>query len=147
MDRLPPGGMHADSILVFGGWRAVMKEERSPIQRAAADTSGEPAALSGELLERVIQETLASGAEEACADFWPGLLEVARRFPGEKLVVDPVLIALVKSILGPQFQRALRDGAAWDEIASCIATTLFEDATARDRVNSLWARLQEVTRE
>jgi hypothetical protein len=139
--------MHAESISVFGGCRAVMKEERSPIQRAVVDAGGEPAALSGELLERVIQETLASGAEIACADFWPGLLEVARRFLGEKLVVDPVLIALVKAILGPQFQRGLRDGAAWDEIARCIATTLFEDAVARDRVNALWARIQEVSLE
>lgn len=124
-----------------------MKPERSMNQPAAAERAVEPTTLSGELLDRVIQETLAAGAVEACADSWAGLLEVARRYPQPMLDVDPVLIAMVKSILGNRFRRALRDGNAWDQMASCIATTLFDDAAARERLNSLWARLREVCGE
>jgi len=117
-------------------------------RRLAADTPSAPAPATfrADLLEQVIRETLAASALEPSADLREKLLDVARRYPQAQLELDPVVIEMVKAVLGPQFERSIKELHTWDDMVSCIAQTLFADATARERLNSLWTNLSEASR-
>ena len=96
-----------------------------------------------DLLERVIRETNFEGADDASGVLRDKLLEVARRHPNSQLELDPVVIEMVKVVLGSQLKRSLQGMNKWEEMVSLIAQTLFADSAARERLNSLWTQLSE----
>jgi hypothetical protein len=120
-------------------------DDRQP-KAAEAPASPAPLGLRADLLERVIRETIADSSLETSGDLREKLLEVARRYPQSQLELDPVVIDLVKAVLGPQFARSVEGLTGGDEMATCIAQTLFADAAARERLNSLWTNLSEASR-
>ncbi len=121
-------------------------------QRPFADqpepAASDEAADQSDLMERVLEETLA--ATDAAAPLEPreleALKEVARRHPDEPLTLLPVATELVRAVLSTRFGH-LRDGTeSWQSMTSTIAETLMDDPSSRDRLQSLWAQLSEAAR-
>ena len=88
---------------------------------------GEPA--DRELLDRVLEQTLARINEGVLfeAPDMNALKEVARRYRGQPLSLEPVAVELVQAALRPQ-----------------VARMLIDDPTAHDRLQGFWDRLSQV---
>lgn len=71
------------------------------------------------------------------------LLEVARRRRGEPFSIDPAGFELVEAVLRSCFGK-LRSGPALHQAMSReVARSLCEDPVQKERLEALWARLQE----
>lgn len=98
-----------------------------------------------ELLEQVLHETLSEGAvANLDAAALQALGEVARRFRGAELAVDPIAIELVKSLLKSHFIGFRLSEAAWQEASRQIATTLYEAPDTQAKLERLWSQLSEL---
>jgi len=98
-----------------------------------------------DLMEQVLAETLAAAADRSRLDprETAALRGVARRYAGRPIEREPMLIELVQTVLSIRLPR-LDDGSArWREMTAKIAETLWEDSAARQRLESLWLRLNE----
>jgi len=93
--------------------------------------------------ERVLEETeKLLAAEDALEPRQiEALKEVARRHPGERLVLDPIAVELVLAILGVQFGASALPAPVWQEAAWQIAQALLEDPVARPRLEALWGHI------
>ncbi len=96
-----------------------------------------------DLLGRVLAET-----SEICGVDEPldeadaaALREVARRFHGQPLVLDPIGVELVQTLLRSHFPAQPHDSQLWQAIAAKIALTLMDDPTSRKRLEALWVGL------
>ncbi len=97
------------------------------------------------LLELVLQQTMAAYArtQGAPASVRDALRGVAERFPGAPLTFEPCLVALVEAAIREPFAGWVPPGADWDALCRRVAQTMHDDPTARARLESLWAQLQE----
>jgi len=97
-----------------------------------------------DLLNRVIDQTTTAGNFDKAGELRQRLLEVAQRHPQVPLSLDPIVVELVRAALAEKFPGSTRGAETWDDMITSVARTLFEDSSARDRLNSLWAQLSEV---
>jgi hypothetical protein len=118
--------------------------------RADAPTPGRGASAGEDsaaqaLLELVLQQTMAAYAKTQAApeSVREALREVARRYRGESLSFEPCLVALVSAVIREPFAAWAPAGEAWDALCRRVAQTMYDDPTARARLESLWAQLQE----
>jgi hypothetical protein len=108
-----------------------------------------PPPLSDELppniLGQVVAETASSlaQAEEADPTLKAAMVEVARRFIGQPITVDPIGTALLEAILRGQFAFLAERPALLAKTARTVAASLLADPAARLRVEHLWAKLSE----
>lgn len=106
------------------------------------------ASTDTELMERVLRETLAvteanlplDGAELTALE------NVARKFIDTTLSVQPVVVALVQTILSARFASLGSGPDLCQAVSLRIAETLWEDPTSQARLLRLWARLTEAVR-
>lgn len=103
----------------------------------------DPAAQA--LLELVLQQTMATYAEmrSTSAELRASLRAVAERFPGGSLTFEPCLVALVSAAIREPFSAWVPEGPAWDALCRRVAVTMYDDPTARERLETLWKQLQE----
>lgn len=111
----------------------------------AAEARAKEDAASQALLELVLQQTMVAYArsEGAPASAREALRAVAQRFAGSSLTFEPCLLALVEAVLREPFAGWAPAGADWDALCRRVAQTMYDDPTARARLESLWAQLQE----
>jgi len=115
------------------------KQQSSPMERAA---SGE---LPPDVLREIVAETSARLAKPQEIDpaLHAALVEVARRFPGQPMTVDPTATALLEAVLRIQFPALAERPPLLARTARTVATSLLADPAARLRVEHLWATLAE----
>jgi len=109
---------------------------------ATNDSAGE---LPPDMLREVVAETSAQLAtpEELDPTIKAGMLEVARRFAGQPMTVDPAGTALLETVLRFQLPALADRQALLSRTARVVATSLLADPQARLRVEHLWAKLME----
>lgn len=97
------------------------------------------------LLDLVLQQTMATYAEMrgASAEVQARLRAVAEQFPGGSLSFEPCLVALVSAAIREPFAAWVPEGAAWDMLCRRVALTMYDDPSARERLELLWRQLQE----
>lgn len=117
---------------------------------AAGDSPSAAAseALGRELLDSVLRQTAKNqpaedAGEAASAADLAALQTVAQRHGGKPLLVEPVVIELVQAVLSEQFQPLIASDESWQTMCSGIAQTLYDDPVSRERLDTLWSRLQE----
>jgi hypothetical protein len=71
------------------------------------------------------------------------MFEVARRFAGQPMTVDPVGAALLEAVLRTKYAILASRPALLARTARAVAETLLTDPEARLRVEHLWAVLAE----
>jgi hypothetical protein len=123
------------------------REERiqKPAERPAAPEQSKSEEISPALLERVVAETTSqlAGPLEHDANLWPALLQVAERYAGQPMTLEPVGVALLESLLGPSFPVLAARPALLSKAARTVAQTLLADPAARRRLENLWHELSE----
>jgi hypothetical protein len=120
------------------------------LERPYREQSSQPTPQSddSELMQQVLEETLAAtnGSQPMNPREMQALADVARRHPGQAFSLDPVAIELVSAVLNTQFGEQIADGSERRSMAVRIAETLVESDPARQRLESLWNRLNEAVR-
>ena len=67
--------------------------------------------------------------------------KVAKSLAGHSFALEPVVVELIHAVLQLQFQKAGIPSATVHAMARQIATTLYDDPSARARLEALWAGL------
>lgn len=106
---------------------------------ASSGSSGIDSSLLEEVLRRTLEAAESLDAFEA-SDLKP-LLEVAERHRGRPLELEPVAVDLVDAALRDYFRQGPGGMDEWRQISRRVAETLFEDPTARERLEAFWNRL------
>ena len=117
-------------------------------QRAAAPQDNQPARPPDErlpLLNQILEQTLRRPEQPApqVAKEISALAEVARRYPDQTALVQPILEELIDAILGPHLDQMKLPRASRQATVSELAHTLYDDAASRQRLEALWNGLQE----
>jgi hypothetical protein len=103
-----------------------------------------PPPIDASLWEDVLQHTaevdalgppLTSSEQEALCD-------VARRYQGCPLTLQPVAAALVQAVVMPQCPTGQNAAEFWQEAFVQIAQTQLDDPVTHDRLALLWSELQ-----
>ena len=109
---------------------------------AAEDASALPRTADSSLLERVLRQTL-----EICGPDEPidpaemqALREVAARYRGRPLEIEPVAVELVAAAIDG-FCPAKKNTEFRRHLALQVARTLMDDPSTFARMNALWIRL------
>lgn len=119
----------------------------APDDRRQSAERGEPRPANPDpaLLEQILEETLSDGAVSHLDPVaLQALGEVAKRFPGVALVVDPIAVELVKALLKTHFRGFGASDAFWQEVSQQIATTLCEAPDTQEKLERLWSQLTEL---
>jgi hypothetical protein len=97
------------------------------------------------LLLRVLEQTISASdsPDEVEAANIERLKTVARQRHGQPLVLEPVVVEMVRAVLGAHFAALGKDPQRLDEMTLHIAHTLMEDPAACKRLETLWSRLNE----
>ena len=111
----------------------------SPPEHESADDN------APEFLKEVLGQTVAGfgSSRELSPEVYQALLDVARRFPGEPLSLDPIAIELVAASLSVQFPAFARRETLSRRMYAWVAGSILDDPSARHRLAELWARLGE----
>jgi len=110
-----------------------------------AGGSGGSTARRGLPTPQLLQQIIAA-ADEALqnadqdVDVRRDLEEVGRQYPQSELTVEPVLLALVNTVISRMKYLGPKLGP---KVTEFVATTLYEDPVARVRVERLWAGVRE----
>jgi hypothetical protein len=98
-----------------------------------------------DFLKQVMSQTVAgmTSSRELSPQVYAALLEVAKRYPGEPLSLDPIAIELVSASLKVQMPAIAGREALSRRMYSWVASSLLDDPAARQRLAELWARLGE----
>ena len=93
--------------------------------------------------EEVLKETLNQESSQATigADGLAALTQVAQRYPGSKLTLEPIAVELVDSILEIRINRQGRPASFWHEMSKQIAVSLYESPASKERLVILWNSL------
>ena len=133
-------------MMSSGGWSA-NEGAREPAAVPVERSEPEPRA-TGDLMERVLQETLSATARGQPLDAaeMAALLDVARRHAGAALSLEPVAVDLVQALLQVRFASLVTEAEFRLAAATRIATTLWDDPPSHDRLEVFWNRLSEAVR-
>jgi hypothetical protein len=100
--------------------------------------------IDASLWEKVLAES--TEGEAGCGSFTTaereGLRDVARRYRGQPLTVEPVAAALVEAVLAPHLSREPRMAPFWQVAFLHIAQTQMDDPHAHELLELFWSRLQ-----
>ena len=112
-------------------------------QTTAAQPSTPPA--DPHLLEKVVQETLAAmGAGETVDSVdLQRLRNIAHRRKGQNLTLEPVVVEMVRALLGPNFAGLNDDPEVFLAMSTQVARSLMDDPESCRRLEILWSRLSE----
>ena len=69
------------------------------------------------------------------------VLPVARRLQGHPFSLDPVVVQVVGALLEHHFRTWKISPVDWSRVSRQIATTLFDDPIAHERLKDFWTRL------
>jgi hypothetical protein len=140
------GKTHGENTMSSSGF-ASNQSGGGAVSESLTTPHSEPVSEPG-LMERVLRETLAVTDPDAPLDAaqWGDLQAVARRYAGEPLSMDPVLVLLVQAILGARFAALPRRDELGESVARRIAETLWDDPPSQARLHRLWAHLTEAVR-
>jgi len=95
-----------------------------------------------EALERVLEQTLVPQVgNPSTASDRRRLTEVARRYAHQALTLEPMVVELIRAALVDPFAGMFRSDKEWQAATIEIATQLWNDPTARERLVKLWQRL------
>ncbi len=98
-------------------------------------------ALTRGLLEQVLEEMEPDGREPEQPDL-AALLQVVRKYRGQPLSLEPVLVELVEAMLMRQFAQSAPN-ENWKAISRDVADKLNEDPRSQSRLHELWRRLSQ----
>ena len=94
--------------------------------------------------ESVLRET--ADADKPDSPLGPAereaLRDVAKRYQGQAMALQPVAAALVQAVILPQLPADPAAAKFWQEVFVQIAQTQLDDLAARDRLEAVWAWLQ-----
>lgn len=97
-----------------------------------------------EMLQQVIAQTLNAAptgqSDSASSATFRSALE---QYCGQPFVADPIGLEMVRAVLLLKFPRDSLSESLFDQSARQITATLCDDPVARQRLESLWARLCE----
>lgn len=101
--------------------------------------------VASDALQQIVAATASSLARPEDVD--PALhgimKEVAQRFAGQPITLDPVGSALIEAVLRAQFPLLAARPKVLAQTSRQVAASLLNDPAARLRVEHLWARLAE----
>jgi hypothetical protein len=114
-------------------------------EHAAAEEPTRAGELPSPLLDHVMSETAAQLAEPEQLDpaVRTRLLEVARRFAGQPLILESTGAALFEALLATEFSLFAERPALLSKAAREVARVLLADPTSHRRVEHLWQTLSE----
>lgn len=120
-------------------------DDRDVVENASATPLASADDVSSEALRQIVNETVSSltRPEEVDPTLKAAMLEVARRYVGEPITVDPVGTALIEAVLRVQLPVLVSRSSLLARTARSVATKLLSDPAARLRVEHLWATLAE----
>ena len=112
---------------------------------ARRDDSPDKDELPNPFLDQVMSETASQLAEPAQLDpqVRAALVEVARRFGGQPLVLDPTGVALLEALLSAEFPLFAERPALLARAARQVAEALLADPGSHRRLEHLWQTLAE----
>jgi len=121
------------------------QREQHQQHREAPGSGDSPTDLPADMLREVVAETSARLAtpEQIDPALRAAMVEVARRFAGQPMTVEPAGTALVEAVLRVQFPALAERQRLLTRTARMVASSLLADPVARLRVEHLWATLAE----
>ncbi len=116
-----------------------------PAERPHAEVeppSAQP--IDASLWEKVLRQTAKGEGGYDCLSpaERDGLCEVARRYRGRPLTVQPVAAALVEAVLSPHLSMGAGTGEFWQAAFLQVAQTQMDDPQAHELLTLFWSRLQ-----
>jgi hypothetical protein len=123
--------------------------QREPLRTQSSETQPDQQSagvdLPPDMLRDVVAETSARLATPQQIDpaLQAALHEVARRFPGQPMTLDPAGAAVIEAVLRVQFPLLAMREPLLAKTARTVASSLLGDPTARLRLEHLWATLAE----
>jgi hypothetical protein len=120
-------------------------EHRPPHELESATDSASERRPNQELLEQVLQTTLAlgrGGNEPLSPEELRSLTAIARRRCKDPLSVETTM-ELVQAVLRLRFRSLADSRTQWEKMTEQIAHTIFDDPQANERLQSLWKLLCE----
>jgi hypothetical protein len=70
------------------------------------------------------------------------LRDVARRYQGQAMALQPVAAALVQAVILPQLPADSAAAKFWQDVFGKIAQSQLDDQSARNRLEAIWNWLQ-----
>jgi hypothetical protein len=121
------------------------QDERSREEVTHVESADEGEDAAPDFLKQVMSQTVAgmTSTRELSPKVFAALLEVAKRYPGEPLSLDPIAIELVAACLQVQMPAIAAREALSRRMYTWVASSLLDDPAARHRLAELWARLGE----
>jgi hypothetical protein len=110
--------------------------------KPAAKPTDEPA-VGSQMLDQILELAL-GGAPQAGfvePEDVTAMRKVAKKLAGHSFALEPVVVELIQAVLQLQFEKAGIPSATVHAMARQIATTLYDDPSARARLEALWAGL------
>ena len=109
---------------------------------AAEDASSAQRPSDPALLERVLRQTLDTFGPDEPLDpaEMQALREIADRYRGRPLELEPVAVELVAAVIDG-ICPAKKKTEFWHDLTLQVARILMDDPSAYARMNSLWIRL------
>lgn len=121
------------------------QDEHQRVELHHAETPDQGDDAAPDFLKQVMSQTVAgmTSSRELSPQVYAALLEVAKRYPGEPLSLDPIAIELVSASLKVQIPAIAGREALSRRMHAWVASSLLDDPAARQRLAELWARLGE----
>jgi len=101
--------------------------------------------LPPDVLSEIVAQTASNlaSAQKIDPTLHAAIVEVARRFAGQPMTVEPAGTALLEAVLRIEFPTLAERPPLLTHTARTVATSLLADPAARLRVEHLWATLAE----
>lgn len=114
-------------------------------QRDDSSSKDEQGDAPNPFLDQVMSETASQLAEPEQLDprVRAALVEVARRFAGQPLELDPTGVALLEALLSAEFPLFAERPALLAKAARQVAQALLADPSSHRRIEHLWQTLSE----
>jgi hypothetical protein len=116
---------------------------RGELPSAPANEPQDDPAVGSHMLDQILE--LTSGGEPKAGFVEPAdvaaMRDVAKALGGQPFSLEPVVVELIHAVLELQFQKAGIPSATVRQMARQVATTLYDDPQARQRLETLWSRL------
>ncbi|MCI0629493.1 MAG: hypothetical protein L0Y44_02435 [Phycisphaerales bacterium] len=102
--------------------------------------SGSSSELGQDLLSRIVEQQPASADHSTplSATSRSAVAEVARRYAGERLSLNPITVELLRAVLVDWL--GVPTGGI-ETIVEQVAATLYEDPVSHDRLQAMWINL------